>query len=328
MEILMPSSIISTGRYLPEREVKNEELKQFPPNSIGLIGQKTGILTRRHAAPGQFTSDMAFLSAKTCLGKVNCDPGSLDAVIVATSSPDRIQPATAARVQDLLGASNAFAFDVNSVCSGGLYALAIADSLITAGKCRNVLVIASELYSRFLNPSDFSTYPYFGDGAGSILVGANNGKHEIIDTMLRTDGTGFDLIHIPAGGSMLPAHAVTNQKDWYFTMTGKEVFAFAVKRAPEIIKAILDRNNIGQSQVSAVIAHQANMNIIREISSLSGIPLERFFVNLDRYGNTAGASVHIALDEYLETAGTGAEGYIVLCAFGGGLSWGAAIIKA
>jgi 3-oxoacyl-[acyl-carrier-protein] synthase-3 len=323
----MPSSIISTGSYLPEKIINNNDLTQFPPNSIGLILQKTGILMRRHAAPEQATSDLAVLSARQCLGKVNLSIDNIDAIIVATSSPDRIQPATAARVQQLLGAKNAFAFDINSVCSGGVYALAIADGLINNGKCKFVLVIASEIYSRFLNPKDFSTYPYFGDGSGAVLLGEGKDKLLIKDIILRTDGNGYDLIQVPAGGTMLPGPLVDNEKDWYFKMSGKEVFAFAVRRAPEIIKELLTRNNIQTEQVSAVIAHQANINIIREISTRSEIPFEKFYINLDKYGNTAGASVHIALDEYLAHNNPIKGGYLVLCAFGGGLSWCTALIK-
>jgi 3-oxoacyl-[acyl-carrier-protein] synthase-3 len=323
----MQSTILSTGSYLPEKIIYNADLKQFPINSIGIISQKTGILSRRHAAPGQYTSDLAFLSAKKCLEKVNFSSGKVDAIIVATSSPDRVQPATAARVQQLLSAVNAFAFDLNSVCSGGVYALAIADGLIVSGKCKNVLVIAAEIYSRFLNPGDFSSYPYFGDGAGAVLLGVGESKLLIKDSILCTDGSGSDLIQIPAGGSMMPGHTVVNDKDWYFKMSGKEVFAFAVKRAPEIINEILKRNNIAKEKVAAVITHQANINIIREISKMVEIPFEKFFVNLEKYGNTAGASVHIALDEYLAEKNTDGGGYLVLCAFGGGLSWSATLIK-
>jgi 3-oxoacyl-[acyl-carrier-protein] synthase-3 len=321
------TSIISTGSYVPEKIINNADLTQFPPNSIAMISEKTGVLSRRHALPGQATSDLAFLAAQKCLAKANCDSESIDAIILATSSPDRIQPATAARVQQLLGSVHAFALDINSVCSGGLYALTIADSLIHSGKCKTILVIASEIYSRFLNPADFSTYPYFGDGAGAMLVSAGNSTMVIQDAILRTDGAGFDIIQIPAGGTMMPGVSVENEKDWYFKMNGKEVFAFAVKRAPEIIRDVLDRNNIANEQVSAVVTHQANVNIIREISKQVQIPFEKFFINLDKYGNTAGASVHIALDEYLDLKNRAASGYIVLCAFGGGLSWSATLIK-
>ncbi len=323
----MQSSILSTGSYLPEKIIYNADLTQFPSNSIGIISQKTGILARRHAAPGQYTSDLAFLSAKKCLETANFSADKVDAIIVATSSPDRIQPATAARVQQLLGAVNAFAFDINSVCSGGVYALAIADGLISSGKCKNILVIASEIYSRFLNPGDFSSYPYFGDGAGAVLLGEGKDKMLIKDSILRVDGSGSDLIQIPAGGSMLPGPAVVNAKDWYFKMSGKEVFAFAVKRAPEIINELIKRNNIAKEEVTAVITHQANINIISEIAKLTEIPFEKFFVNLEKYGNTAGASVHIALDEYMDGKDSAESGYLVLCAFGGGLSWSAALIK-
>ncbi len=323
----MRVGILASGHYLPELEVPNSELKQFPPNAIPLIEQKTGIRARRFAANDQITSDLAFLAAKACLERAGVGPEILEGIILATSSPDRIQPATAARVQHLLGAGRAFAVDVNSVCSGGLFAIQLADGLIRSGTYANMLVIAAELYSRILNPSDFATYPYFGDGAAAVLLSANGGRAEIDGSIIRTDGSGADIIQVPAGGTMMPGPTVSNPRDWYFNMRGREVYEFAVQRGSEVLAELMARHQLAPDRIKAVVPHQANINIIRAIAQNCGIPLEKFYVNLDRYGNTAGASVLIGLSERLERNDFVPGDSLALVAFGGGLSWGATMIK-
>ena len=196
--MLVKSGVASTGSYLPEKVVTNSDLKQFPPQFLPIIEQKTGVKSRSFASDSQSTSDLAILAAKRCLEKLSFNPMDLDAILLATSSPDRLQPATATRVQDRLGAAKAFAFDLNSVCSGGIFALHIADSLIRAGKCTAILVLAAEIYSRFLNPKDITTFPYFGDGAGAVLlIAKNSGKSGILHSICKTDGAKADLIQVP-----------------------------------------------------------------------------------------------------------------------------------
>src|SRR5262245_42433990 len=186
------STLLSTGSYVPSKVVRNEDFNQFAPAAISLIAQKTGVRERRHAASTESTSDLAIAASRAALSKAHVDPSELQCIILATSSPDRIQPATATRVQHVIGATNAFAFDVNSVCTGAVYALAVADSFIKSGLCKNALVVAAEVYSRFLNPEDVSTYPYFGDGAGGVLLGAEASEASIVSTVLHSDGSGAD----------------------------------------------------------------------------------------------------------------------------------------
>ena len=322
----MGISLLSTGSYLPQREVRNSDLSQFPRAALSLIEQKTGIRSRRYAAEGESTSDLAAHAARAALAKAAVDPQQLDAIIVATSSPDRIQPATATRVQSLLGARSAFAFDINSVCSGAVYGIAVAGGLLYAGTARTALVVAAEVYSRILNPKDFSTAPYFGDGAGALIL--RSGEHDqILSTVLGTDGSGCDIIQVPGGGSVLPFNKLRDKRDQYFTMRGKEVFAFAVEKGTEIILEALKRAQLKTSSLSWVVAHQANINIIRELAVRTGIPFEKFFTNLHKYGNTAAASVLISLDELLVSGTTQTGDSVVLCAFGGGLSWGATVLR-
>ncbi|MBM7866618.1 beta-ketoacyl-ACP synthase 3 [Heliobacterium gestii] len=321
--------IAGTGSYLPEREVKNEELTQFPSHALQMIREKTGVSSRRVADPRDATSDLAFRAALAALADAGESPGALDALIVATSSPDRLQPATAARVQALLGADKAFAFDVNSVCSGGIFAMTVGDSLIRSGICQRVLVIGAEIYTRFLNPKDFSTFPYFGDGAGAVLLKRRFEVNDrgILAGNLKTDGKSVDVIQIPAGGSMKPAWQVTEAKDYYFYMNGKAVYQFAVTQGSQAILECLEQANIPKDNVSCVIAHQANVNILKELAHRTNIPFERFYVNLDKYGNTAGASTLIALDEARREGRFSKGDIVVMVAFGGGLSWGALAIR-
>lgn len=320
----------ATGRHLPGRVVRNEDLAQFPSNALRLIEVKTGVRARRVADEGQCTSDLAVEAARSCLEKAGVPPHRLDALILSTSSPDRMQPATATRVQHRLGAERAFAFDINSVCAGGVFGLSLAHALIRAGACRSVLLVAAEMYSRILNPRDFSTFPFFGDGAGAVLLCAGEPDRGVLCSRLRTDGAGAETICVPGGGTMLPfAELESGQggRSPYFKMDGKAVFEFAVSRGTEVIRELLDEAGVGREEVRCFLCHQANVNILRRIAENLSVPFERFIVNLDRYGNTASASVLIALDEALESGALARGDLAVTVAFGGGLSWGANLLR-
>jgi len=324
----MRAKLVSTGGFVPERIIQNADLTQFPSGVLHLIEAKTGIASRRHAAADECASDLAIKAARLCLDRAGFDASQLDAVLLATSSPDRIQPATSTRVQHALGATRAFAFDINAVCSGAVYGICLADSLIRAGTCRSVLVIGAEVYSKFLNPGDFSTYPYFGDGAGAALFCASaDDRFGVLDSVLHADGAGADLVQVPAGGARLNASKVTNDKDCYFQMDGRAVYAFATTRAPEVIGELFAKAGIAREAVRYVITHQANLNIIREIASKVGIDFGRFITNLERYGNTAAASILLALDELYESGSVKDGDLLVTVGFGGGLAWGANLIS-
>jgi 3-oxoacyl-[acyl-carrier-protein] synthase-3 len=321
------AAIIGTGSYLPESIIHNEALDQFPTTAKLIISQKTGVFCRHHADSDQCTSDLAFKAAERCLQCCDFSPHKIDAIILSTSSPDRIQPATATRVQHLLRATRAFAFDINSVCSGSTYGIALAQSLIQSGSCTNVLFVASEVYSKILNPKDFSTFPYFGDGAGAILFGVGEGQTGVMTSILRTDGSCSDTICIPGGGTMMPFEEIPNAKAVYFQMKGKEVYNFAVTKGTEIIQHLIDKANVSAENIRCFICHQANVNIILQIAENIGVPDERFYMNMFRYGNTASASVPIALDEAISRKLVAPGDLIVTAAFGGGLSWGANLIQ-
>jgi 3-oxoacyl-[acyl-carrier-protein] synthase-3 len=311
---------------LPEKVVNNEDFTQFPEGSADRIVQKTGVRSRRIAAEDQCTSDLGAAAALDCLKKVDFSPGRLNGIIVSTSSPDRMQPPTATRLQALIDAPQAFAFDINSVCSGSVYGMALADALIRCGAYENILLVAAEMYSRILHPSDFSTYPYFGDGAGAILFRKGN-EGGVLHSCLRTDGAKWATVGVFGLGTMIPYARMPDEKPAYLKMNGRAVFEFAVTRGSEVIREILEESGTPADQVKLFICHQANINIINQIASNTGIPRDRFFVNLDRYGNTASASVIIALEEAMRMVPLTKGDKVLLAAFGGGLSWGASLIQ-
>jgi 3-oxoacyl-[acyl-carrier-protein] synthase-3 len=320
-------TILSTGSYLPDTVITNNDLSQFPASARNIIAEKTGVLARRHALREQSTSDLAAAAARVCLEKADFAASRVQAILVSTSSPDRMQPATATRVQHLLGAERAFAFDMNSVCSGSVFGIALAHAMIRSGSCENVLFVAAELYSRILNRKDFSTFPFFGDGAGAILFGAGDPADGVLHSCLRTDGSGSDKVCVPGGGTMLPLYENTNPSAALFRMDGRAVFDFAVSRGHEVIREVIEEAGVSLDEVKHFVCHQANVNIIRAISKQLRLAPDQFIVNLDRYGNTASASVPIALDELLSGGAVGRGDLVVTAAFGGGLSWGANLLR-
>ncbi len=320
--------ILATASYLPERVVPNDALTQFPASTLPLIAEKTGISARRYAADDELTSDLGAKAARLCLERAGVSADAIDVIVLATSSPDRIQPATATRVQELIGARNAYAFDVNSVCSGAVFALHVADALVRSGSARRVLVIASELYSRsHLNPRDFSTSACMGDGAAAALVGDGAQGHEVVGTRLHTDGSGADLIQVPAGGTMLPYARMERPQDVYFMMRGKDVQDFVLEQGTAVVNELLCAHGVDRGEVAFVVPHQANIGVLRGLAGRLAIDFSKFVVTLDRYGNTAAASALIAFDDLLSSKRAAPGDLVVLVVFGGGLSWAATLVR-
>lgn len=321
------SIVFSTGSYLPEKVVMNADLTQFSKDSLPRIAQKTGVLARRIASEDECTSDLGIKAAQACLDKVAFPVAMIDGIIVSTSSPDRIQPPTASRVQAGIGAHQAFAFDFNSVCSGSTYGISLADSFIRSGRYENILFVAAEMYSRILWHKDFGTLPYFGDGAGAILFRADNSDRGVTHSCLGTDGASCEVLGVHGCGTMQPHATITDPRAACLKMNGRAVYEFAMKRGTEVILKLAKEAGISVNDVDCFIPHQANINIIKGIAAEIGVPSEKFFVNLFHYGNTASASVLIALDEAI-AAGIIRKGDLVMTvAFGGGLSWGANLIR-
>jgi 3-oxoacyl-[acyl-carrier-protein] synthase-3 len=322
------SIILATGGQVPEQVVPNSHFSYLVDDADTWIQSRTGIRERRFAAPHEATSDLATAAALKALDRAGMGAGELDCLIVATSTPDMCLPATACMVQKNIGAENAFAFDMNAVCSGFVFGMETADNFIRSGKYERVMVIGADTYSKILDFQDQTTCPLFGDGAGAVILGKTTERTGILQSVIRSDGRGWELIQVPSSGSRKPVTAETIAlRENFFRMAGKQVFVFATDVIPQIIAEVTAKAGIAVSDLNHIIPHQANYRIIDFISRKTGIPKERFLLNLDRYGNTAAASVGLALDEYLRK-GTIRPGELVLMmGFGGGLSWGGILIR-
>lgn len=325
---MIRARIIATGSYLPDKILTNSELEGMVETSNEWIIERTGIQERRIAEASQATSDLAYEASKTALSNSGLKPKDIDLIIVATVTGDMPFPATACILQDKLGAKNAAAFDINAACSGFVYGLSVANAFIKSGSARRVLVAGAEIISRATDWEDRTTCVLFGDGAGAVLLEATETDRGILSAKIHSDGSMWDMLNIPGGGSKHPASKETLKAKLHcIKMKGNETFKVAVRTLETLVIDTLKENNISPSQLSLLIPHQANLRIIQATAKRLNLPMEKVVVNLDRYGNTSAASIPIALDEAVR-AGRVKEGdYILLEAFGGGLTWAAALIK-
>jgi 3-oxoacyl-[acyl-carrier-protein] synthase-3 len=326
---LRRSVILGTGSELPTKIITNSDLEKLVDTSDEWITVRTGIKQRRVLEEGKGNADMAYQAATRALDDAGVDAKDLDAIVMGTVTADYPFPASACVLENMLGARNAFSFDVNAACSGFLNALAISDSFIRTGMARTALVVGSDALSRLLNWQDRSTCILFGDGAGAVVLGSrDNSDRGILSTRLRTDGAHFRTLYVPAGGSRKPANPETVQNNEHtITMNGKEVFKVAVRSMEEITRQALDDAGVSIDQVSLVIPHQANRRIIVSLAERLGMPMEKVVINLDKYGNTSAASVPVALDEARRQGRIKRGDIVVLNAFGAGFAWGAAVVK-
>jgi 3-oxoacyl-[acyl-carrier-protein] synthase III len=322
------SQVLATGSGIPERVVPNDFFDYLVEDADNWIFSRTGMRERRFAAPDESTSDLATIAARNALEQGNIAPADLDCVLVGTSTADMILPSVACMVQKEIGAVNAFAFDMNAVCSSFVYAVEIADNFIRSGKYKKILVIGADTYSKILDFQDQNTCPLFGDGAGALILGATEEKKGILHSIIKSDGKGWELIQVPSSGSRKPITAETiTLRENTFKMEGKRVFIFATDVIPRIIEEVTAKAGITPEQLDHIIPHQANVRIIDFISKKLGISKEKFLLNLDRYGNTAAASVGLALDENLRNGVIKPGELVLMLGFGGGLSWGGILIR-
>jgi 3-oxoacyl-[acyl-carrier-protein] synthase-3 len=316
------------GHYVPEKVLTNQELEALVETSDEWIRTRTGIQERRIAAPGETTSTMCALAARQALERAAMSSTDLDLVICATTTPDYLLPATACLVQKHIGADRAGAFDVNAACSGFLYALSVGAQFIQAGTCSRVLVVGGEVMSRFLNWKDRNTCVLLGDGAGAVVLEATEQACGILSTVLGCQGDSERLLTIEAGGSARPATAETVARmEHYISMRGSEVFKLAVRSMTQAIREALVKANLSPVDIRIVVPHQANGRILGAVQQALGLPREKFYVNLDRFGNTAAASVPTALSEFLTAESVEPGDNLLLTAFGGGLTWAATVIR-
>ena len=320
--------ITGWGMAVPEKVLTNDELAEMVDTTDQWIRERTGIRERRIASPDQSSATLATAAALQALEVANLKPSELDLIIVSTSSPEHIFPSTACLVQDRLGAAKAGAFDLLAACTGFIYAINTASQAIRSGSVKNVLVIGAETLSRFTNWQDRNTCILFGDGAGAFVLQASETPGGVLSAVLRSDGSGADLLTLPAGGSRLPASHDTVDKGQHFIhMNGREVFRFATRVMSQTTRETVEAAQLTLDDVDLIIPHQANQRIIESAARSLDIPLERFVINVERYGNTSTASIPIATCEAIQQGRLNPGDRVVFVGFGAGLTWGAALIE-
>ena len=328
-DTLRRAGILGVGSYAPPQVVTNADLAARMDTTDEWIRSRTGIRARRIAAPEVATSDLALVAARNALADAGLSPSALDLIIVATGTPDYPGsfPSTAAVVQEALGAKRAGAFDLGAVCAGFSYALHVGAQMVRSGSHENVLVVGAETFSRLLNWEDRSTAVLFGDGAGAAIVGpASEGGY--LGGILGADGSGGPLLNVAAGGSRQPltADCLAARANTVY-QNGREVYKFAVKIMGEAAAQAVEAAGLSTQDVDLFIPHQANIRIIEKAAERMGLPMDKVFVNLDRYGNTSAASIPLALDEAVKEGRIKKGDLVVLVGFGAGLTWGANVIR-
>jgi 3-oxoacyl-[acyl-carrier-protein] synthase-3 len=325
---MIRTRVLGTGSFAPEKVLSNHDLERMVDTSNEWIIERTGIEERRIADKSVTSSDLAVEAARMALDAASLKPEDIDLILVATATPDMIFPATACIVQDRLGAKKAAAFDILAACSGFLFALASADAFIRSGIYKKALVIGAETLSKITDWTDRNTCVLFGDGAGAVVLVAEEDGRGILSTHLHTDGSMADLLCIPGGGSLNPASLLSVESGLHFIkMKGNETFKVAVRALEEVVVEALEHNGYSSSDIDVLVPHQANLRIIQATAKRLNLPMEKVVITLNKYGNTSAASVPMALDEAVRDGRIKDGSLVILEAFGGGLSWASALIK-
>ena len=321
--------IVATGRYLPERVVTNDDLQKMGVDTNDeWIRERTGIRERRIASPEMGAADMAANASRIAMERAGIQPGELDLIVLSTATPDRLLPSTACDLQALLGATNAAAFDVSAACTGFIYAMSMAEGYIAAGRGEVALVVSTEKMSAIVDWGDRSTCVLFGDGAGAAIVRKASNGRGIISSFIRSDGTLAELLWRPGGGAKIPMDiAVLDEKNHLVKMAGREVFKAAVRSMAESADQALLRAGLTGPDIDLFIPHQANMRIIEATAKYASVPMEKVFVNVDRYGNMSSATLPVALDEALEQGRIKPGNDVMMVAFGAGFTWGSMVVR-
>lgn len=323
--------VIGTGSYLPEKILTNSDLEKMVDTSDEWIVTRTGMKERRIAAEGEYTSDMGYKAALAAMTDAGVRPEEIDFIFVATLTPDYVFPGTACLLQSRLGAEKAAALDIQAACTGYLYALSLAKSLVESSACNTILIVASEKLSSIVDYTDRNTCVLFGDGASACIVSSRSGKKnlQIRKVCLGADGNLGEVLILPGGGSKNPASRKTvEERLHYIRMEGKEVFKHAVRRMENASKECMDALGLEEKDIGRIVPHQANVRIIEAIAKRFNVSMEKVYMTIHKYGNTSASSIGIALDELLREDVIGSGENILLTAFGAGLTWGAAILTA
>lgn len=326
----LTSRIIGTGSTLPERILKNSDLETLVDTNDAWIQERTGIIERRIAGKNENTSQLAVSAAQKALKDADIAAENIDFILLATFTPSSIMPNDACLVQSALGAFQATCFDINAACSGFLFALQTAHAYICSGLAHNILVIGAENISKILDWSDRSTCILFGDGAGAVVLSTSDSlEHGILDFESGSDGSHGTVLTLSGNDTVSPCFSSDTEEisanSSFLKMNGQEVFKFAVRKVPEMILSLTKRNHLLPEEIDWYLLHQANARILNSVAKRLSVPLNRFPMNLNRYGNTSAASIPILLDEYKNTFLSGQK--IILSGFGGGLTWGSCLLS-
>lgn len=328
MSKIQKISITGVGSFLPEKILSNTDLERMVNTSDEWITKRTGIKERRIVENGVATSDLAAKASLNALNDAGISPSELDLIITSTITPDHFFPSTSCYVQEKIGAINAGAFDILAACAGFVYALSIAQGFIASGAMNNILIIGAECLSKFTDYTDRASCVLFGDGAGAAVVQRSNGSSEVLSFVLGADGSHADILILPGGGSKRPPSQETiNERLHYMKIKGREVFRIATNNLITLINTTLDKCKVSLKDIDLVILHQSNLRIIRASMKKLGIPMEKVYVNIEKYGNTSSASVPIALDEAKKSGRLKQGDLVLLAAFGGGLTWSSTILR-
>jgi len=324
------AAITGTGSYLPETVLTNFDLEKMVDTSDEWIRQRTGIAERRIAEDDTATSDLSVQAARLAIKRAQIDPLEIEMILVATVTPDTFFPSTACYVQKGIGAKNAAAMDISAACAGFLYGLDLANGLIVSGQYDTILVVGGEVFNNIVDWNDRNTCVLFGDGAGAAIIQTTEEPKGILASYIGSDGdyADIDLLGIPAGGSRMPVTSeAIDQKLDKIQMNGREVFKLGVRLMPEAAQRALSKANVSVEEIDLLIPHQANLRIIEAVGDRLGVPREKVYINVDKYGNTSAATVIIALDEAIQDGRAKPGDLILLVTFGAGLTWGSTLLR-
>ncbi len=323
------AAITGVGVAVPAKVITNKDFEKFLDTSDEWITKRTGIKERHVVSDGESTATLASEASKNALADANITADDIDMIVCATVSPEMPFPATACFVQDAIGASDIPAFDVSAACSGFIYALSVGGKFIQAGGYKRILVIGVDVLSRFADYTDRGSCILFGDAAGAVVLEATDDPDSgLIYDVLQADGSGWDFIHVPAGGTRKPTSAETVANgDHYVSMRGRDVYKFAVEKMQWLLGECMEKCNLTVDDVDMVVPHQVNIRIIQSATEKFNFPMDKVYINIDRYGNTSGASIPLALEEARRMGKITKGSTVVMVAFGAGLTWAGAVVK-
>lgn len=325
---MIRSRIIATGAYVPPKVLTNFDLEKMVETTDEWILSRSGIRERRIVEKNVSTSDLGAQAARRALNAAGLSPGDLDYIITGTNSPDMFFPCTGCFIQAKIGAKKAAAFDVSAGCTSFIHTLSLADKFIKENPSRKVMALGAEIMSKVADWTDRGTCVLFGDGAGAVILAGEEGERGVLSTHLHSDGSLWELLYLPGGGSANPSsHETVDKRLHYIKMAGNQLFKVAVRALAEVSQEALQFNGLKSEDIDIMIPHQANTRIIEAAAKMINFPMEKVFLNIDKYGNTSSATIPIAMDEAQREGKVKAGDLMLLCSFGTGVTWGSAVIR-